>query len=1316
MWLPIVAQLGFKPTLVILKSDKFMTLVENQVPEACVVLAGSDWRVLGSRVPGRFTDSSCVAFVDGRVNNTILDLSESMEIPVVIGRGRPRRQPKGWLTHGSSHEHHRLGGVTTTVSHITTCVNFRATNINLDMPDVPSALPRDLSTLMCSMIPSRFLRKAPATEKLPNFTVCETSRQVYHGGGWLPPSPTLSTRVLTPYALGNGRWAIRPLDPTELLQAYDVPEAQVASFLPVVGDPDFPEFVPGKSLFAGASIGCKALRAVFNEGGGSSFSSSSLQPSALRSPSIHLIHRKERKQFEDRLQDVRENKRRRVVGPTSPVATKQCGKGKKTRLELREMLGDFDGMFDTPRVDITAPVESNDTADERPTGTTTASNAGQILEDIERNKREMKATKSDDADVPIYLWTEHYLEKSKRRWIQAAVKNGISFEEQTKRVERALEVLRHHMFIRIWKRRLLRSFIDWFNGQQNQIESALEVKHSYNSSTGESEYSWSESGRAQYQSWHRDRIKSRAEDWEASTDAMGRAANASWWEWLDGSRPFHWRWPKWYRRTIRDGLEVYLDKEKVPSYKVAQRGEQDEKIREAIKKKLNKVRARRYITKDFVVSLTSFFAVPKGEHDIRMVYDGTKSGLNDAMWVPRFALPTIDTHLRSIEEGTFLADVDVGECFLNFPLHRSLRSLAGVDLTQYFPNPDGSRVWECWHRALMGVKSSPYQAVQGMAVVEEVIRGDPTNSKNVFKWNAVRFNCPGDESYDSDKPWMSKVFQTKDEDGRIIEEVIAADLVGYVDDLRPSGSSREEAWLAARRTASIMNFLGIQDAARKRRDSSQTPGAWAGSVVLTRPEGVFVMVDQAKWDKAKKMIAEVEVMCNQNPTAMNRKRLEEIRGFLNYVVRTYPALKPYLTGFHITIDGWRKDRDKDGWRVKATKPKPNVNEDADDDDEDDDGEEDDTWQYESSKIRSHQDPDAPRCVQLKPRLSDDISALKYLMSDPTPRPRRVRGTQGRKVIYCFGDASGSGFGFTMEQHGILHYHYGQWSTIADGKSSNWREARNLLEGLKLSARDHSLQGLEVFIFTDNTTTESAFWKGTSKSRELSEIILEMRRLEMTTDLILHVVHVSGKRMIKQGTDGLSRADHSSGVMQGESMVQHIPLNEDAFVRSPKLHKKFISLLDGMDFTFLKPHQWFDEYHAYGNYVWIPPPAATDAAVDLLNKARHKRPESLHLVVVPRLMTGRWRRALTRTSDTYFKIDWEDSWPLSVYHEPVLCFVCLPLSVCSPNLSCRKNLVARMEWSLSKKIVHSYSDTKKWSLLREFLLEARALSSMPRRFL
>jgi hypothetical protein len=128
-----------------------------------------------------------------------------------------------------------------------------------------------------------------------------------------------------------------------------------------------------------------------------------------------------------------------------------------------------------------------------------------------------------------------------------------------------------------------------------------------------------------------------------------------------------------------------------------------------------------------------------------MVYDASVSGLNDAIWVPRFPLPTIQTHLRAVEEGTWMADLDIGEMFLNFVLHSDLQALCGVDLTEYKNDVENSDevVWEVWQRAAMGLKPPPYQAVQGMMVAEEVIRGDSKDSKNPFRWDTVRMNLPG---------------------------------------------------------------------------------------------------------------------------------------------------------------------------------------------------------------------------------------------------------------------------------------------------------------------------------------------------------------------------------------------------------------------------------------------------------------------------------------------------------------------------------------------------------------------------------------------
>lgn len=93
-------------------------------------------------------------------------------------------------------------------------------------------------------------------------------------------------------------------------------------------------------------------------------------------------------------------------------------------------------------------------------------------------------------------------------------------------------------------------------------------------------------------------------------------------------------------------------------------------------------------------------------------------------------------------------------------------------------------------------------------------------------------------------------------------------------------------------------------------------------------------------------------------------------------------------------------------------------------------------------------------------------------------------------------------------------------------------------------------GSEIFVFTDNQVTESAFFKGTSKSGSLFNFVLQLRHLEMDGSVFLRVVWVAGTRVIEQGTDGFSRGDLENGVASGVDMLTFVPLNETAFDREP----------------------------------------------------------------------------------------------------------------------------------------------------------------------
>ena len=59
----------------------------------------------------------------------------------------------------------------------------------------------------------------------------------------------------------------------------------------------------------------------------------------------------------------------------------------------------------------------------------------------------------------------------------------------------------------------------------------------------------------------------------------------------------------------------------------------DARRRALVRAKLRKVIERRYVRAEGVriKSLIGYFDVPKGDDDVRMVYDGTANGLNDCV-------------------------------------------------------------------------------------------------------------------------------------------------------------------------------------------------------------------------------------------------------------------------------------------------------------------------------------------------------------------------------------------------------------------------------------------------------------------------------------------------------------------------------------------------------------------------------------------------------------------------------------------------------------------------------------------------------------
>ena len=273
---------------------------------------------------------------------------------------------------------------------------------------------------------------------------------------------------------------------------------------------------------------------------------------------------------------------------------------------------------------------------------------------------------------------------------------------------------------------------------------------------------------------------------------------------------------------------------------------------------------------------------------------------------------------------------------------------------------------------------------------------------------------------------------------------LAAEIFVYVDDGRAIGHSAEIAWQVARFYAAMCARLGVQDAARKRTSASRTPGPWAGTVTHTDQDQVSGMVSQEKWDKTQVLIRELGGMLARDLLPL--LRLLEIRGFLIYVVRTYPWLNPYIKGLHLTVDSWRPGRGASGFKLRgeeleramavwtASRGLPCRR-------EDEDGLE------EASPTPQHSSDEPPGDVRPVARLRRDIVCLLELTKLPQP-PRQLYRAKHVTAFFVIGDASGAGKGVAVvEQYGV-DYEAGSWKVQWRKESSNVREVENLTDHIE----------------------------------------------------------------------------------------------------------------------------------------------------------------------------------------------------------------------------------------------------------------------------
>jgi hypothetical protein len=246
------------------------------------------------------------------------------------------------------------------------------------------------------------------------------------------------------------------------------------------------------------------------------------------------------------------------------------------------------------------------------------------------------------------------------------------------------------------------------------------------------------------------------------------------------------------------------------------------------------------------------------------------------------------------------------------------------------------------------------------------------------------------------------------------------------------------------------------------------------------------------------------------------------------------------------------------------------------------------------------------------------------------------------ALYGFGDASGAGFGSSITlPNGWTKFRRGLWAWDQEDASSNYLELCNLVQTVEEGIQDKTLSNSELFIFTDNTTAEGAYYKGNTPSWALFDLVLGLHTVDMLGSLQLHFIHVAGTRMVQQGTDGLSWGSYSMGVMSGAPMLAfapaHLSATEQSYTLLPWLNSRiptgaFIPLNPAERYELRHGIQgwtpsteflWMPVLNPVSIFLWSPAPAAASAAVDEMGVPHHKCPHLSHIFVCPHLFTHMW---------------------------------------------------------------------------------------------
>jgi hypothetical protein len=125
---------------------------------------------------------------------------------------------------------------------------------------------------------------------------------------------------------------------------------------------------------------------------------------------------------------------------------------------------------------------------------------------------------------------------------------------------------------------------------------------------------------------------------------------------------------------------------------------------------------------------------------------------------------------------------------------------------------------------------------------------------------------------------------------------------------------------------------------------------------------------------------------------------------------------------------------------------------------------------------------------------------------------------------------------------------------------------------------------------------------------------------------------------------------------------------------------------------------------------LPPPAATGAALEELRKARIKRQDSLHIVIIPRLLTQEWLRQLHKVTDLVFSIPPSQVYWSASMLEPLVVGLIFPFARSAPWQL--RGTPKMLSVGRQMRRVFDTEDLAARNILRKLLLDGRRIPSLP----